>query len=127
MADTLSGRRARRNRRAAGPATSRSRSEVASSTIPPVGGTRLWMIALALAGLTTAAYAGIWRNGFVAWDDPYYVSANAHVLAGLTWRGVAWAFTNTQGANWHPMTWLSHMLDVQLFGANPGMHHAVNL
>jgi tetratricopeptide (TPR) repeat protein len=74
-----------------------------------------------------AAYAGIWHNGFVSWDDPSYVSENAHVLGGLTWRGVVWAFTNTQGANWHPVTWLSHMLDVQLFGPDPGMHHTVSL
>jgi len=82
---------------------------------------------LSLAAVTVVAYAGVWRNGFVAWDDPSYVSENSHVLGGLTWRGVVWAFTNTQGANWHPVTWLSHMLDVQLLGPDPGMHHAVGL
>lgn len=80
-----------------------------------------------LTGLTLVAFAGVWRNGFVGWDDPQYVTENPHVLAGLTWSGIAWAFTGIEGANWHPITWLSHMLDVSLFGPNAGMHHAVNL
>ncbi len=80
-----------------------------------------------LCAITAIAYAGLLRNGFVSWDDPYYVSENPRVLAGLTWPGLVWAFTTTQGANWHPVTWLSHMLDVQLFGPDPAMHHAVSL
>ncbi|HEX8943118.1 MAG TPA: tetratricopeptide repeat protein [Gemmatimonadaceae bacterium] len=124
----MSGRSARRKRSGAQAANS-GRPSAAPSIVAhsiPDGNVR-WWIALALAAVTVAAYAGVWRNGFVSWDDPSYVSENAHVLGGLTWRGVAWAFTNTQGANWHPVTWLSHMLDVQLFGLDPGMHHAVSL
>ncbi len=64
---------------------------------------------------------------FVNYDDNDYVYENPHVLNGLTWDGVVWAFTTNHAANWHPLTWLSLMLDCQLFGANPGWMHLVNL
>ena len=64
---------------------------------------------------------------FVALDDPAYVTANPHVAGGLTWQNVSWAFTATHAANWHPLTWLSHMLDVQLFGMSARAHHLVSL
>ncbi len=68
------------------------------------------------------------RNfGFLNYDDSDYVSANPQVLNGLTKDGVIWAFTTNRSANWHPLTWLSHMLDCQLFGANPGRMHLMNL
>ena len=86
----------------------------------------LW-IAAALAAATVAAYAPLWRNGFVAIDDAEYVAQNPLVLAGLTWRGIGWAFSTTAAANWHPLTWLSLMLDAQLFGAHPAGYHATNL
>ncbi len=65
--------------------------------------------------------------GFVNYDDDDYVYENPHVLNGLTWDGVVWAFTTNHSANWHPLTWLSFMLDCQLFGVNPGWMHLVNL
>jgi tetratricopeptide (TPR) repeat protein len=65
-------------------------------------------------------------NSFVNYDDPAYVTANTHVLQGISWNNLAWAFTTTAEANWHPLTWISHMLDVQLFGMNPHGHHLVN-
>jgi tetratricopeptide (TPR) repeat protein len=64
---------------------------------------------------------------FVGYDDNDYVYENPHVLNGLTENGVIWAFTTNRSANWHPLTWLSLMLDCQLFGANPGRMHLVNL
>ncbi len=64
---------------------------------------------------------------FVNYDDDDYVYENPHVLNGLTWDGVVWAFTTNHSANWHPLTWLSFMLDCQLFGVNPGWMHLVNL
>ncbi len=64
---------------------------------------------------------------FVNYDDSDYVYENPHVLNGLTWDGVIWAFTTNCSFNWHPLTWLSLMLDCQLFGANPGLMHLVNL
>jgi Flp pilus assembly protein TadD len=68
------------------------------------------------------------RNfSFLNYDDSDYVSANTQVLNGLTRDGVVWAFTTNRSANWHPLTWLSHMLDCQLFGANPGRMHLMNL
>lgn len=115
-------RRRRRRREGAAEAKSTARPDARSAT--PA---QLWSVRAALAAITVAAYVGVWRNGFVSWDDPSYVSENPHVLAGLTWSGVRWAFTSTQGGNWHPLTWLSHMADVQLFGADPGMHHAIAL
>ena len=68
------------------------------------------------------------RNlGFVDYDDNDYVSENPNVLNGLTWDGVIWAFTTNRTGYWHPLTWLSLMLDCQLFGANPGRMHLMNL
>ena len=64
---------------------------------------------------------------FTNYDDSDYVTRNAQVGRGLTWEGIAWAFTHFHAANWHPLTWLSHMLDAQLFGMNPGGHHLTNL
>ncbi|HPC48095.1 MAG TPA: hypothetical protein PLW83_08605, partial [Deltaproteobacteria bacterium] len=59
-------------------------------------------------------------------DDPPYVTHNPHVLKGITAEGFRWAFTSVYGSNWHPLTWISHMLDVELFGMNAGMHHLTN-
>ena len=67
------------------------------------------------------------RNGFLPWDDQDYIYENAIVRRGLTWRGVSWAFTSRQASNWHPLTWLSHMVDVEAFGLAPAGHHAVNI
>ena len=82
-----------------------------------------------IAGLTAlvfAIYAQVRTHRFVLFDDPAYVSANPNVLAGLTWSGVRWAFTTIHAAYWIPATWMSHMLDVQLFGPDAGAHLLVN-
>jgi tetratricopeptide (TPR) repeat protein len=84
-------------------------------------------LAVALAALTIAVYAPVRHFDFVQLDDPLYVSENPHVQGGLTPAAVAWAFTTGRAANWHPVTWISHMLDVQWFGVNPGRHHLTNL
>ncbi|MBI5071149.1 MAG: tetratricopeptide repeat protein [Deltaproteobacteria bacterium] len=63
---------------------------------------------------------------FLSFDDNRYLTENPVTQAGLSWRGAAWAFSSLHASNWHPLTWLSHMLDVQLFGMRPGAHHAVN-
>jgi len=73
---------------------------------------------------TLALYYSALHNGFVNYDDPAYVTSNPHVQQGLTSRSVRWAFVSTAEANWHPLTWISHMLDVQLFGLRPPGHHA---
>jgi tetratricopeptide (TPR) repeat protein len=70
-----------------------------------------------------AVFAPALNNGFVGFDDRLYVTQNPHVRAGITTAGVAWAFQTTHTGNWHPLTWLSHMTDSELFGLDPGMHH----
>jgi tetratricopeptide (TPR) repeat protein len=80
-----------------------------------------------LLGVTFAVYAPALRHGFVEWDDPYYVTENVHVREGLTASGAWWAFTSHELANWHPVTWLSHMSDVSLYGLAPWGHHLTSL
>jgi len=63
---------------------------------------------------------------FIVFDDPGYVYENAMVQAGLSWEGVGWAFTTGTRSNWHPLTWLSHMADVECFGDSAGGHHFTN-
>jgi protein O-mannosyl-transferase len=67
------------------------------------------------------------KNGFVNCDDPGYVTQNSQVQQGLSLRNIRWAFTTTSEANWHPLTWLSHMADVQAFGGDPAAHHFTSI
>lgn len=64
---------------------------------------------------------------FIDFDDGAYITDNPFVRNGITWDGVVWAFTKTHAGNWHPLTWISHMIDCSLFGLNAGKHHGVNL
>jgi protein O-mannosyl-transferase len=84
-------------------------------------------IALLLAILTAAAYRGVLTNEFVHYDDNVYVTSNLRIQQGLTCDNVKWAFSARYADNWHPLTWLSHMLDVRLFGLTPAGHHFMNL
>jgi hypothetical protein len=77
--------------------------------------------------VTAAVYWQTSHFGFVALDDDQYVYENPHVQAGLTISGVAWAWTTFFYSYWHPLTWISLMLDHQLFGANPGGFHLMNV
>jgi Flp pilus assembly protein TadD len=77
--------------------------------------------------ITGVTYAGLVNNDFIWLDDNIYLLTAEQVQQGLTLKGLTWAFTTTYASNWHPLTWLSHMLDCQLFGLNPGPHHLVNL
>ena len=85
-----------------------------------------WLIALALGLITLGLYLPAIRYDFLAYDDQQYVTENAHVRAGLTAQGIVWAFGKHAG-NWHPLTWISHMLDCQLYGIKPAGHHLTNL
>jgi tetratricopeptide (TPR) repeat protein len=96
-----------------------------SHTKNPMSRPRL--IGLLLALITLLAYLPASRDGFVNYDDQDYVTENSVVQKGLTWTGIKWAFTTSHASNWHPLTWLSHMTDYELFGLNPGAHHLVNV
>ncbi len=85
------------------------------------------VICLTLALVTAALYWPMLHHRFINVDDEQYITSNPHVQAGLTWPRIVWAFENTEAANWHPLTWISHMLDCQLFGLNPGGHHLTSL
>jgi protein O-mannosyl-transferase len=85
------------------------------------------LICLGLALAVLAAYAPVWKAGFITYDDPSYVTANPHVQDGLSWAGVVWALTTGHAGNWHPLTWISHMLDFQLYGMNPAGHHLTSV
>lgn len=87
----------------------------------------LWITGLALVALTTLVYLPVRGYPFIGFDDPGYVTENPHVTGGLTLAAVRWALTAGYLANWHPLTWISHLIDVQLFGLNAGAHHLVNL
>lgn len=82
---------------------------------------------LLLAAVTMVAYSPVVHSGFIILDDVPYILANPPVRAGLTWATVKWSFTTVHTGNWHPLTWLSHALDCQLFGIDPAGHHSVSL
>jgi protein O-mannosyl-transferase len=84
------------------------------------------MLAALLAGVTLAVYAPTWWYPAVSFDDPSYVIDNYHVTAGLTPQNIVWSFTSFYDANWIPLTWLSLMLDVDLFGGGAGGFHLTN-
>ena len=86
-----------------------------------------WLICLGLALVVLAAYGPVWRAGFITFDDPVYVTANPHVQGGLSSAGLIWAFTTGDATNWHPLTWVSHMLDFQIYGMNPAGHHLTSV
>jgi protein O-mannosyl-transferase len=92
---------------------------------PP--GRLILLLSFLLAAATLALYSPVNHHPFLNYDDDEYVTDNAHVKAGLSGDTVAWAFTSYDAANWHPLTWLSHALDYQLFQLDPGGHHDANL
>jgi protein O-mannosyl-transferase len=100
-----------------------------TGTPPAAEGSRRtrWLLAAALVAGTLLLYARVLGYPFIWFDDNRYVTENPMVKGGLSAAGTAWAFTTFHVANWHPLTWLSHMLDVELFGLDAGGHHAVNV
>jgi protein O-mannosyl-transferase len=123
-------------------ARKRSRKDIARSVPKKTGGDALRsvqsesffvqhrdeiLICLFLAIATAVVYWQIGEHQFINLDDDVYVYENPAVRSGLTAQGFAWAFTTFTAANWHPLTWLSHMLDMQLFGLNAGRHLYTNL
>lgn len=104
---------------------SRSNTAASETTLGPPS-RALW-ISLALVAITAVIYAPVRHYEFTWLDDSAYVTENRNVTAGLTWGGVQWAFTSEHAANWQPLTWLSHMLDVQVYGVSAGPHHVTNV
>src|SRR5271166_6503726 len=88
-----------------------------------------WTLAacILLAVTTLLLYSPVARHPFTNFDDPDYVTQNRHVQTGLSWQTMAWAWTTTEQANWHPLAWISHALDCQLYGMNAGGHHLTSV
>jgi tetratricopeptide (TPR) repeat protein len=84
-------------------------------------------ICVALAAITWLVFGQTLRHDFVNYDDRDYVTKNAQVSRGVTLEGIVWAFTRVHSSNWHPLTWISHMLDCQFYGLNPWGHHLTNV
>lgn len=106
----------------AGPGASR-----ADSAQPTSQSGRALVVLLLLVGCTVVLYLPVRQHPFVNYDDPTYIINNAHIKSGVNLQTVRWAFTTGYAANWHPLTWLSHAADYEMFGANPAGHHDVNL
>lgn len=110
------------NKAKAGPAVAAAESQGSGRGVP-------WdlLVCVFLIAITLMVYWQARRFDFVNYDDNLYITDNAHTQAGLTWENVRWAFTTGHASNWHPLTWLSYMLDVELFGQNPAAHHLINV
>jgi tetratricopeptide (TPR) repeat protein len=97
----------------------------------------IWLVCIALSVATFAIYAQVLQFEFVSWDDDQYIYENRHVAQGVTKSSLAWALTSGYASNWHPLTWISHMVDIELFGVErgegesilqgPGGHHLVSV
>ena len=85
------------------------------------------LVALGLVVATLLAFEPVRENGFVSFDDWIYVEGNDEIREGWTLEGFVWAWTAVRGSLWHPLTWFSHMLDVEFFGLDPVGHHATGL
>jgi protein O-mannosyl-transferase len=111
-------------------ATHRSGFFARESGNRPVGFDDRWGVlgvCILLAAITWFAFGQTLRHEFINYDDDQYVFANPHVTRGLSLEGIVWAFTHFHSANWHPLTWISHMLDCQFYGLNPAGHHFTNI
>jgi Flp pilus assembly protein TadD len=115
-------KRTRRNSKA-------SSSPAAASTSLPASSqrARIFLLYFLLALATVATYYPVSAHPFLDFDDTKYVTQNAHVQGGMSWSVVQWAFTTYYASNWHPLTWLSHALDCQMFGLDPVGPHEINL
>ncbi len=90
-------------------------------------GWHIFIICAAIVGATIIAYEPVHHNDFTTYDDNIYITENAHVTGSISGRSLLWAFTTQHAGNWHPLTWLSHMLDCELFDLNPLGHHTTSV
>jgi CDP-diglyceride synthetase len=88
---------------------------------------RIWPWLVILVILVALPYAQMKFHEFINWDDHLYIYNNPIVSFGLSWQGIGWAFITNTASNWHPLTWVSHMLDSSLFGPTPMAAHMVNM
>ena len=112
--------------RSAGPASA-ARAAVGSTFVGSLVSSRFLAAGVALIAANIFVYSPVWRHEFVNFDDPDFVQKNPFLSTGLTWASARWVWTATQAANWHPVTGLSHLLDIQLYGLSAGGHHVTNL
>src|SRR5712691_6924682 len=111
------------------------RKPAAAKSPPPAEPSSFWrhkmncpgFLSILLAIAVVGVYVQVVTFDFVNYDDPDYVTANPQVQGGLSSSSVRWAFEGFHASNWHPLTWLSHMVDYQLFGRKPGAHHLVSV
>jgi tetratricopeptide (TPR) repeat protein len=103
------------------------RQSAAHTEAPRARGRRPLWICLALTALNLFIYSPVRSFEFVNWDDPSYITENAMVMKGLSGETFHWAITTARSPYWHPVTWLTHLLDVRLFGLDAGWHHVTNL
>ena len=118
-------KRTARKRKEARTVAANARSAVRFSHRPTFGRPDL-LILLGLAVVTFALYAQVIGHQFITLDDPTYIQENPMVNRGVTLGGLVWAFSTFYAGNWHPLTWISHMIDSQLFGTIAGGHLLVN-
>ncbi len=115
-----------RKRKQSGIRVARERPAASGNRTSALFGRMNFLIAGALAIVTLAIYAQVIGHQFITLDDPTYIQENPMVNRGVTGAGLVWAFTTFYATNWHPLTWISHMIDCQLFGTNAGRHLLVN-
>src|SRR5712672_3603027 len=115
-----------RKRKQSGIRVARERPAASGNRTSALFGRMNFLIGCALAIVTLAIYAQVIGHQFITLDDPTYIQENPMVNRGVTLAGLAWAFTTFHAANWHPLTWISHMIDCQLFGMNAGHQLLVN-
>src|SRR3954469_24924513 len=99
----------------------------AGPSVPQFSRVRIFIICLVLALGILAIYWPVHNFGFTHYDDEHYVTRNPWVPKGLTLQGIWWALTTGYFSYWHPLTWMSHMLDVQVFGMRGGAHHMISV
>jgi tetratricopeptide (TPR) repeat protein len=108
----------------------RAKPSARETPVRAAGASDRWLllgICVALAAITWLVFGQTLRHDFVNYDDRDYVTKNAQVSRGVTLEGIVWAFTRVHSSNWHPLTWISHMLDCQLYGLNPWGHHLTSV
>src|SRR6266568_627133 len=87
----------------------------------------IFLPCMVLIVIILAVYLQAGNHQFLDYDDNDYVTSNPHVASGISGENIMWAFTSVDAANWHPVTWLSHMADAQVYGMNPRGHHLTNV